>query len=147
MLKILDFKSEKELENNSSKNELIEFLFKHLDQFGDDKKSIGNCIDYAFSIEAGKGGFVLVAYKDNEIVGVLIMNNTGMKGYIPENVLVYIAVDSKFRGQGIGQQIMERAFELTKGDIKLHVEYDNPAKRLYERLGFINKYAEMRYSN
>ena len=33
-----------------------------------------------------------------------------------------------------------------EGDTKLHVEYDNPAKRLYERLGFENKYAEMRWS-
>ncbi|MDK2978441.1 MAG: hypothetical protein PWP52_1155, partial [Bacteroidales bacterium] len=29
-------------------------------------------------------------------------------------------------------------------DVKLHVEYDNPAKRLYERLGMTTKYAEMR---
>jgi hypothetical protein len=25
------------------------------------------------------------------------------------------------------------------------VEYDNPAKRLYERMGFSTKYAEMRW--
>ena len=41
---------------------------------------------------------------------------------------------------------MQKATELTKGDIALHVEPDNPAKKLYEKLGFTNKYLEMRLS-
>ena len=40
---------------------------------------------------------------------------------------------------------MEKAIELTDGDIALHVEADNPAKFLYENVGFNNKYLEMRY--
>ncbi len=31
------------------------------------------------------------------------------------------------------------------GDIALHVEPDNPARFLYEKYGFTNKYLEMRY--
>ena len=65
--------------------------------------------------------------------------------YIPENILVYIAVNSKFRNKGIGRQIVERGIKEADGDVKLHVEYENPAKRLYERIGFTTKYAEMRY--
>jgi GNAT superfamily N-acetyltransferase len=74
------------------------------------------------------------------------MNRTGMQGYIPENILVYVAVDADRRGEGIGKAIVERALEEADGDVKLHVEYDNPAKRLYERLGFASKYAEMRWT-
>ena len=47
---------------------------------------------------------------------------------------------------GLGRRIVERAIEHADGDVKLHVEYDNPARRLYERIGFSSKYAEMRYS-
>jgi ribosomal protein S18 acetylase RimI-like enzyme len=49
------------------------------------------------------------------------------------------------RGKGVGSKIIRKGFELADGDVKLHVEYDNPAKRLYERLGMTTKYAEMRY--
>ena len=40
--------------------------------------------------------------------------------------------------------MMRKAIEVAKGDIALHVEPDNPAKILYEQLGFTNKYLEMR---
>jgi predicted GNAT family acetyltransferase len=43
---------------------------------------------------------------------------------------------------------VRRAQALSGGDIKLHVEYDNPrATTLYERLGFTSKYAEMRWTH
>jgi GNAT superfamily N-acetyltransferase len=42
------------------------------------------------------------------------MNKTGMEGYIPENILVYIAVDRKFRGKGYGKELMIKAIRLPK---------------------------------
>jgi ribosomal protein S18 acetylase RimI-like enzyme len=91
------------------------------------------------------GGFALAAFDDDDFIGALVMNKTGMSGYIPENILVYVAVHRKTRGKGYGGEICKKSFELADGDVKLHVEYDNPAKRLYERIGMVNKYAEMRY--
>jgi len=40
---------------------------------------------------------------------------------------------------------METAISTAVGSIALHVEPNNPAKGLYEKLGFTNKYLEMRY--
>jgi [ribosomal protein S18]-alanine N-acetyltransferase len=68
-----------------------------------------------------------------------------MSEYVPENLLVYIAVDGKTRGRGIGKSLMEKAVEAARGDVALHVEPDNPARRLYERIGFTSKYLEMRF--
>lgn len=127
-----------------TKQEFIDFLYEHLGQFGDTKSAIEKAIDYAFSEAEGKGGFLLAGYYNNELAGALVMNETGMSEYIPENILVYVAVNSKYRGKGFGAEIIKKSFELARGDIKLHVEYDNPAKRLYERLGMKTKYAEMR---
>jgi ribosomal protein S18 acetylase RimI-like enzyme len=58
---------------------------------------------------------------------------------------VYVTVDGDFRGRGFGARIVEEAFRVCEGNVALHVEYENPAKRLYERLGMKSKYAEMRY--
>ncbi len=130
-----------------SREAYVDFLFTHLGQYGDPKADINKCLDYAFSNEKSEGGFALAAFYEGKLVGALVINYTGMSGYIPDNILVYVTVDKHYRGKGFGQEIIEKAFSYCKGDIKLHVEYDNPAKRLYERIGFKTKYAEMRYTN
>ncbi|MDO7976429.1 GNAT family N-acetyltransferase [Oceanotoga sp. DSM 15011] len=130
-----------------TKNEVAEFLHEHLGRFGDPLEDIIDAIDYALSDEKGKGGFVLVLHDQDEIIGSVVINNTGMNGYIPENILVYIAVHDEYRGKGIGGNLIKETAKKCKGDIALHVEYDNPARKLYERSGFKSKYAEMRLKN
>lgn len=127
------------------KSELVDFLFDHLDEFGDSKENIGKAIDYAMHPYPLAGGFVLEALEDDEIMGAVVMNKTGMEGYIPENILVYIAVHRDHRGKGIGKVLMDKALMLAKGDIALHVEENNPANFLYKKIGFVNPYLEMRY--
>ena len=126
------------------KNEIADFLFEHLGKYGDPKNDIMKCLDYALDSGIRAGGFVVLAREKGKIVGALVMNKTGMSGYIPENILVYIAVDETLRGKGIGKKIMDMAIKMANGAIALHVEPDNPAKKLYEKLGFTNKYLEMR---
>ncbi|MDO8965947.1 GNAT family N-acetyltransferase [Algoriphagus sp.] len=126
------------------KNEIADFLVEHLGKFGDPKADIMKCLDYALDSGLQAGGFVVLAKENAKIVGALVMNKTGMSGYIPENILVYIAVDASQRGKGIGGKIMDIAIKMANGAVALHVEADNPARKLYERLGFTNKYLEMR---
>ena len=117
---------------------IANFLFTHLEQYGDKTEDILKCIDYAMN--PNKGGTIIVGLYNEKIVGAVILNNTGMSGFIPENILVYIAVDNSQRGKGFGKKLMEKAIESVDGNIALHVEPDNPAKGLYEKLGFTNKY-------
>lgn len=129
----------------SDKERLVEFLHEHLDRYGDPKPAIRKAVEYAVKERTSFGGFVLEARMDGRTVGAVVINKTGMSGYIPENVLVYIAVDAARRGHGIGAQLMRRSLDMADGDVALHVEANNPAKRLYERMGFTNPYLEMRY--
>jgi ribosomal protein S18 acetylase RimI-like enzyme len=127
------------------KKEIIDFLFVHLDEFGDKWEDIERAVEYALNPNPAFGGIVLCMRDNNQLVGVVITNKTRMKGYIPENVLVYIAVHKDYRGKGVGKKLMEKAVNLVNGDIALHVEPDNPARFLYEKVGFKNPYLEMRY--
>lgn len=121
---------------------IASFLFQHLDQFGDKKELILKCLDFVFDPQ--RGGFIVVAHEHGKIGGAVLVNETGMSGYIPENILVYIAVDKAQRGKGLGKSLMQQTMNRAKGSIALHVEPNNPAKFLYEKLGFTNKYLEMR---
>ncbi|MBD3284901.1 GNAT family N-acetyltransferase [candidate division WOR-3 bacterium] len=137
--------SEKELKEHYTKSEIIEFLHKNLEQFRDPPDEIEKAIDYAFSNAEGKGGFIVLQEMNDELVGVVVINQTGMNGYIPDNILVYIATDSGKAPLGAGAKVMQHAMDTAEGDIALHVEYHNSAKKMYEKLGFKSKYAEMRY--
>lgn len=130
--------------NEHERATILNFLFENLEQYGDPKADIDKCMQYALKESDSFGGFILTAVKENQVVGAVIVNRTGMKDYIPENILVYIATDAQQRGQGIGKKLMQQAIETATGNIALHVEPDNPARKLYEKLGFTNKYLEMR---
>jgi len=131
--------------NTTEKENVIDFLFKNLQEYGDPRADIEKAIDYALKETKSFGGFILVSYLDNEISGAVVVNQTGMKDYIPENILVYIATHRKHRGQGIGKILMQETIKLAEGNIALHVEPENPARFLYEKYGFSSKYIEMRY--
>lgn len=139
-----NFFTPKDTASENEKKEIADFLYEHLDQFGDEHESIMRCINFALDDKTKFGGFIVTARDNGVIVGAVIINKTGMSGYIPDNILVYIAVHKDYRGKGLGKILMNKTFEKAEGDIKLHVEPENPARFLYEKLGFTSKYLEMR---
>lgn len=129
----------------TSRTEVAEFFHDTMKPYEDKLKHIQWALDYAFSKDPGKGGFLMLAQKSGKLAGALLMQKTGMKGYIPENILLFVTISPELRGKGLGRTLIEHCINECDGDVKLHVEYDNPAKRLYERIGFKNKYADMRF--
>ncbi|MBN2447568.1 MAG: GNAT family N-acetyltransferase [Phycisphaerae bacterium] len=125
---------------------LADFLHKALQPYHDPLDVVQRGINDALSPGGPLANFILVADADERPTGAAVVLRTGMGGYVPENLLLFIAVDPDHRGRGLGQRMLERVIQECDGDVKLHVEYDNPAKRLYERVGFQNKYADMRFA-
>ena len=131
--------------NLKEKENVIDFLFENLQEFGDPRADIEKAINYSLKETTSFGGFILVSFLENEISGVVVVNQTGMKDYIPENILVYIATHKNLRGKGIGKMLMQKTIDIAEGSIALHVEPENPARFLYEKVGFSSKYIEMRF--
>lgn len=127
-----------------TREQVVSFLHEHLEQYGDQKQDIAKAYDFAIGINGNSGGMIILAYKEEYLAGATIINKTGMEGYIPENILVYIATHKQHRGNGIASKLMEAAIKTSEGNIALHVEPDNPALKLYQKFGFTNKYLEMR---
>lgn len=147
MSEIIKVFTKNEKPEQKEKDAIVDFLRDMLEQFGDPREDIMKAVNYSLAENGKPGGFLLEMLIDNQIVGAVVINKTGMSGYIPENILVYIATHRDMRGQGLGKKLMKKTAEIAEGDIKLHVEADNPARFLYEKVGYVNKYLEMRLKN
>jgi ribosomal protein S18 acetylase RimI-like enzyme len=83
-----------------------------------------NYPDAAFDLILMKGQPVGRLYVDHQVVEIRVID---------------IAILPEFRGQGIGtyclKQLIEEAKNVNK-KLSLHVERNNPAMKLYQRLGF-----------
>ncbi|HUK97289.1 MAG TPA: ribosomal protein S18-alanine N-acetyltransferase [Gaiellaceae bacterium] len=78
----------------------------------------------------------LGAFEGDELVGYIVNSR-----YVDAWHVMNVAVDPERRRRGIATHLLERLFELTEGDERrgytLEVRISNdPAIRLYERLGF-----------
>lgn len=72
--------------------------------------------------------------KDGEPIGRLYVDRRD-----DEHRIIDIALLAECRGQGIGRQIMQNLLDEAAAAgklVRIHVEVNNPAMRLYERLGF-----------
>lgn len=126
-------------------DDLTEFLHENMKPFEDPLPAVQIGVEFALSDEPGKGGFVLLATDSRRVIGAVVVVKTGLRDCVPESLVLYASVRPSHRGQGIGKNLLETALHRCNGDVTLHVEPHNPARRLYERLGFENKYVDMRY--
>lgn len=86
---------------------------------------------------------ILIAEKEDKLVGFTqiypLFSSVSMQ---PLHLLNDLFVDPNCRGEGIGEKLLEAAkeFAIEQGSKGLNLEthHTNPAKKLYERLGWVN---------
>ena len=87
----------------------------------------------------------LVAVEDDRVAGYV-----GSQSCLPESDVMNVAVYPQYRGRGIGEQLMRRLMEDLREQgmesLTLEVRAGNePAIRLYEKLGFLQVGLRPRY--
>ncbi len=107
---------------------------------------IRESIDYALKNKPSFGGFVLTLWEDEELAGVLICNKTGMAGYSPCNVFVFVVTPASHpRGEHLLRELLDKGIARADGNIALHLEPGHPALPLYQDRGFRPQYLELRF--
>lgn len=126
------------------KHKIVDFLLEFLEGMESNKEYIRKAIEYSTKEQLSFGGFTLVHKSHGEIVGVAIVNQTGMGGYMADNVLVYIAVSEKFRNKGVAKNMIGQVLRHAKGDVALHLKGDSSLAPICEKFGFKKSVVEMR---
>lgn len=125
------------------KSHIIRFLTEHEGE--SQRDSIREAVEYAVKLKPSFGGFVLVARQEQQIVGVVVANRTGMEAYNPKHIFVFVTLHKKHKkDKGLVKQLVDQATKYADGDIAMHVKPDNPALHLYKELGFKAQYLELR---
>jgi hypothetical protein len=106
---------------------------------------VQEALDYALKHKPSFGGFIVAIREEQKFLGAIVVNHTGMEGYSPPNIFIYVAIDGAFPQQEeILKHLMQQAITCANGDIAMHIEPDHPALNLYKKMGFRAQYLELR---
>lgn len=89
-------------------------------------------------------GMMLVAELNSEVVGMLSFGRSSFKK-IQHRGGIMMLVNQKFRGQGIGRNLLEKFLEAVKSDISLYridlsvMSGNHNAIKMYEKAGFVHE--------
>lgn len=144
-IRICYIQTEKDLPEWISVFEIMEFLRTQMSPFDDPIDQIRSALDFALSSVPYGKGFLMLAFADRMLVGVVVSIHNNTRGFNPENVFVYICVHQDYRNMGLGSRLVREAVRWADGDVKIHVPKENPAVDFYRKLGFRDDYLEMRY--
>jgi [ribosomal protein S18]-alanine N-acetyltransferase len=133
-----------ELPEGESLAGLADFFHETMRPWQDTRPDVVKALNYVFGAAPGQGGFLVLAREQGRRAGALLMLDLALGGFVADHLLLFVSVEPEQRGRGLGRRIIECALGQCPGTVKLHVDFENPAGRLYERLGFEKKYYEMR---
>ncbi len=129
--------------NLMEKNKVIRFLTEHEDD--NFREDIEEAVEYAVKLKPSFGGFVLTVLRNEQIIGAVVANRTGMGSYNPNHIFVFVTLHRSYRSdKKLAKCLLEKAIMHAKGDIAMHVKPDNPALKLYQEIGFESQYLELR---
>ncbi|TDT45500.1 ribosomal protein S18 acetylase RimI-like enzyme [Maribacter spongiicola] len=93
---------------------------------------------------------IFAAYEDDKAVGFVQLYYTFSSVSLEKSLILNdLFVDTNFRGESIGEQLLLKAQEFCKMNhykgLALETAIDNPAQKLYEKLGWTKDYHAFHY--
>ena len=125
---------------------LVNFIHRSSEE--EDRGVIREAIDYALKNKPSFGGFIFVCWQERRPIACVLVNKTGMSGFLPSHLLVYASLDKEFHGQPeILDDLVRKTTRRCKGEVALHLKPDSPSLPLFQALGFQEHYVELRFNN
>lgn len=122
---------------------LVDFICTHTPNTN--KEEVIQALDYALKEKPSFGGFILAIKKDHTFIASIVVNNTGMEGYKPSNIFVYVSIHDDYKNdEKVLKEIMCKALDMSNGDVALHIDPQNPIIKFYTKLGFTRRTLELR---
>ena len=126
------------------KSKLMDFLEANTENGKFSKNEIAEAIECAVKERASLGGFIFALKEDDELLGAIVVNATGMENRNPKHRLSLFAVARAHRHNGIAKHLVEYAIQKAGRDMAIQLEPGKREMAFFEKLGFKEKYVEMR---
>jgi len=127
----------------SKKKAIVGFLSQYSEATWLDKSAINQAVDYAIKEIPSFGGFIVTAEENHQIIAALIVNKTGMQGYMPQNIAVLNAVLPAYKNSTIIKDIKAKAMVLTRGDIAMVVNNKGVKDMEFQNMAVEAKYKQL----
>lgn len=115
---------------------LVNFIYDYQENAAALNRSIiTHLIEYALKEVSSFGGFVVTEETDSELLGVMVVNNTGMEGYMPNNLIVASAFLPNMGKEGSRKRILQKIMHITRGDATLLVKNTHQQETTSNNLG------------
>jgi len=129
----------------AEKSAVVNFLCEHNENTN--RQGAKEAVEYAIKHKPSFGGFVLTVHEGRQIIAAVVVNRTGMEGYNPNNLFVYVTFHKEYcNDETTIREVMSKAITYAEGDIAFHIEPGNPALKFYKKLGFKAQYLELRFN-
>jgi len=105
--------------NFSKKKALIDFLCGVNELSELERSSVSQAIDYALKDTVSFGGFIFTLEKYQKFLGAIVVNKSGMGGFLPEHLIVINGVAPVECQEEIIALLFREAKILTRGNIAI----------------------------
>ncbi len=126
------------------KSKIINFLESNAENGHFSKCEITEAVECAMKERPSLGGFIITIKNDKELLGALVVNSTGMENLNPKHRLSLFAIARSHRHNGIARSLLDGAVQQAGNDLAIQLEPGNGEVAFFKKLGFKEKYVEMR---